>query len=466
MSKTQNSIEQINRWIKNSIMLKLFTISGLILILLIPSSMIKSIIREREYSNDEAIHEVSSKWANSQVINGPILTIPLIYEYEKEVEKERIVKGTNGDRIELYKEMVTYEVVRKLHLLPDDLNLNGTINPKKLKRGIYEIVVYQSKSSIEGAFTIDPEIDQKKLKTIQWDQALLTLGISDLRGISEEVILKWNGHELKAKPGSKIPGIISSGITFELPAIKESGDQKIDFQCHLNLQGSENMSFTPVGGVTRVNMKSEWPAPSFNGSFLPDSRNVTDAGFHSNWKVLQLNRNFPQGWIGDQFKDEISNAQFGVNLILPMDDYKKSMRSAKYAVMTIALSFLIFFLVEILNNRRIHPFQYTLVGLSLCLFYVLLISISEHSNFNLAYGIATSCVVAMITLYSLSVFKAPKLTLILSTMLVGIYGLLFVILQLADYALLMGSIGLTLTLAATMFFTRNINWYQLKTTAN
>ena len=162
----------------------------------------------------------------------------------------------------------------------------------------------------------------------------------------------------------------------------------------------------------------------------------------------------------------MQNSAFGVNLIMPLDDYQKSMRSAKYAAMTIALTFLIFFLVEILNGRKIHPFQYVLVGLGLVLFYVLLVSISEHSNFNLAYLISSVAIVSMITLYSYSIFRVRKLTLLLFATLVGIYGFLFVTLQLADYALLMGSAGLTLILGLTMYFTRNVNWYKLNKDAN
>ena len=177
--------------------------------------------------------------------------------------------------------------------------------------------------------------------------------------------------------------------------------------------------------------------------------------------MLQLNRNFPQSWIDTGEAEKLQNAAFGVDLILPLDDYQKSMRSAKYAIMTIVLTFLIFFLVEILNGRKIHPFQYTLVGLALSLFYILLISISEHTNFNLAYAISTCAIVGMISLYSMSVFKMPKLSMLLVATLIGIYGFLFVTLQLADYALLMGSIGLTIILAITMYFTRNINWYKL-----
>ena len=413
------------------------------LLLLIPSSMIKTIIVERETLNNEAINEVSSKWANEQQINGPILTIPLVYEYINE-EKE-----------------TKWEERKFLNILPEELNIQGEVTPEKLRRGIYEIVVYKSFLQFNGSFLVGHKINQDHLKQIKYDEAFLTIGISDLRGIEDEIAVNWGKERLKVIPGSRIPEIISKGVTIALPKLEFSTDKPISFSFNLNLQGSQNLSFIPLGSTTHVKINSNWPSPSFNGSFLPDSRKVTETGFTAEWKVLQLNRNFSQSWVGSSGRNNMRDASFGVDLLLPLDDYQKSMRSAKYAAMTIALTFLIFFLVEVLNGKKIHPFQYILVGMALCLFYVLLISISEHSNFNIAYTISTLAVVSMITLYSLSIFKATKFTMLLSVTLIGIYGFLFVTLQLADYALLMGSIGLTIILGATMFFTRKINWYRI-----
>lgn len=441
MNEENTTLEKVNSWIKNSVTLKLITITILILLLLIPTSMITSIIQEREDLNNQASNEVSSKWANKQLINGPILSIPLLYEQKK---GEDIVEWS-----------------KLLQILPEQLLINGKIDPEKLKRGIYEIVVYKSYLSFSGNFILDQKIDQANLKEIKWDQAFLTIGISDLRGIEDELLVKWNNQSLKVQPGSNIPEIIYSGITVNLPNMETLQDKSVAFQFDLKLQGSQNMSFIPVGSETKIELDSSWPSPSFNGAFLPDHRDVRNDGFSASWKVLQLNRNFPQTWIGSSNGDKLNQSAFGVDLILPLDDYQKSMRSAKYAVMTIALTFLIFFLVEIINRRKIHPFQYTLVGLSLCLFYVLLVSISEHSNFNLAYLISTGAIVTMITFYSQSIFKERKFTMLLVATLIGIYGFLFITLQLADYALLMGSIGLTLIMSATMYFTRNINWYSL-----
>lgn len=440
MNTESTFTEKVNNWMKHSVMLKLGSIAALILLLLIPSSMITSIISERENLSNDAISEVSSKWANSQLINGPVLTIPLVYETQQKEE--------------------TVEITRYLHILPETLRIAGNVEPQQLKRGIYEIVVYSSELDLSGGFQLGQKIDQNGLKSIHWKDAFLTVGLSDLRGIKENILVNWNGQSLKAEPGSRITALIPSGVTFYLPDLEKSKGV-LPFDFHLSFQGSEKLSFVPLGSTTEVSIKSPWSSPSFNGNFLPTDRDVSEAGFSANWKVLQLNRNFPQSWIGDNYQTSIWNSSFGMDLILPLDDYQKSMRSAKYAIMTIALTFLIFFLVEILNGRRIHAFQYTLVGLSLCLFYILLISISEHSNFNLAYGLSTFSIVSMISLYSLSVFKAPKITALLFVVLFGIYGFVFVTLQLADYALLLGSVGLTLILAATMYFTRHVNWYQL-----
>ena len=449
MINQNTSLDRVNRWIKNSVTLKLLTIGILILILLIPSSMIQSIIQERESLSMSTIYEVSSKWAEAQTLSGPIITIPLVYEYQNKVKKE------GSDEVEL----VSYEQTETLTLLPEELNVTGSVSPKKLRRGIYEVVVYESDIKVAGSFDLSPDFDQSNLKEIQWDNASISVGISDLRGIKEGIRFRLGKETYEVSPGSK-SDIASSGISLSPKGLSDK--KGINFSFDLALQGSQNISFIPLGGVTKVDLTSDWTSPSFNGSFLPDNREISSNGFSSNWKVLQLNRNYPQSWIGAIDQSAIYNSRFGVDLILPLDDYQKSMRSAKYAVMTLALTFLVFFLVEILNGKKIHPLQYTLIGLGLCLFYVLLVSISEHSNFNFAYLISSIAVVLMISLYSISLLKKRKMTLILSGILVSIYGFVFVTLQLADYALLLGSIGLTIILGLTMYFTRKIDWYNIQ----
>ncbi|WP_421892964.1 cell envelope integrity protein CreD [Marinoscillum sp.] len=443
MQEETNIPERISNWMKHSITLKLISITVLILLLLIPSSMIQTIIQERETLGQEVLKEVNSKWANAQLIKGPILSIPMVYEVEKD-EKPT-------------------ELIRYLNILPEDLEISGKVSPQQLKRGIYELVVYKSDLNLSGTFSVNHKIDRHQLKEIKWEEAFLTIGISDLRGIKDNIEVLWNDQKIKAEPGSKIREIVPSGVTVNLPDLINSDMKVIHFAFKLDLQGSENLSFIPLGRTTNVNITSDWNSPSFNGNFLPNRRDISESSFSASWKILELNRNFPQSWIGNQYSNPLNEAAFGVDLILPLDDYQKSMRSAKYAILTIALTFLIFFLVEVMHGRKIHAFQYTLVGLSLCLFYVLLISISEHSNFNLAYGISTVAIISMISLYSLSVFRVRRISGLLVAVLCGVYGFVFVTLQLEDYALLLGAIGLTVILGATMYFTRNVDWYQLKT---
>ncbi|WP_054719935.1 cell envelope integrity protein CreD [Marinifilum fragile] len=445
MNTEQSPFEKFGRWLKQSVGLKLSTITILMLLLLIPASMIKSIIHERESLNKSVLHEVSSKWANEQQINGPILTIPLVYEYLN--NKNEIIKQT-----------------KLLHILPDQLNVNGNIEPKTLKRGIYEVVVYLSKLNIAGKFDLNAKIDQSGLKEIQFDKAFISIGISDLRGIEDQVQLQWGKEKISVQPGSRLPNMMPSGVSLDVPNLAEDFTKMVDFSFDLNLQGSQNLSFIPVGGSTQVELQSPWPSPSFNGNFIPKTREVSDQALQPSGKLYCLTET-TLNHVDRNMADRMQESSFGVDLIMPLDDYQKATRSAKYAAMTISLIFLVFFLVEILNGKKIHPFQYTLVGLALCLFYVLLISISEHTNFNIAYLISAGVSSLLISLYSTSVFKSLKFTAILSSTILGIYTFLFVTLQLADYALLMGSIGLTVILAITMFFTRNINWYKLHVSA-
>lgn len=446
MQDQKNLIGKINETLTQSITLKLLIITFLTLLLLIPGSMIQSIIHERISLRDAAIEEVSDKWAKAQEIAGPVLTIPALFVQYQDNEPTLVQQN--------------------VYLLPDALIVNGDVDPKSLKRGIYEVKVYNSKLTFSGSFDFQKMTEIENLRNILWDQAFITLGISDLRGIQEQIVFTWNNQAYSVEPGSKIAQNIPSGITFDLPVLQENPSEPIPFSFDLDLRGSQTLSFIPAGKTTRVSLNSRWEHPSFYGNFLPNEREVTDEGFTASWSVLQLNRNYPQLWSGDQMFQKLPASSFGVALLPAMDDYQKSMRIVKYGIMTIALTFLIYFLVEIRNKKRIHPIQYTFVGLALSLFYILMVSISEHLGFNLAYWIAALIIILMVYLYSITVFRNRKLSLILMASLVAMFSFLFVNLQLTEYALLLGSIGLTLILAVTMYLTRNIDWYQTKNKLN
>jgi len=441
-TQEKSIVETISQFIRRSVTLKLISIFILMLLLMIPMEFVRSLISERDALRESAIKEVSDKWANKQYIYGPILTIPY-YKQVLEDGKTRIVK-------------------EEAHILPSLLNIEGKVEPQSLYRGIYEVVVYDSKVSFKGSFNgLEKYLAELNQYELLWNEAFLTINISDLRGIKDKVEVNWNGMAIPVEPGSKIPAMVNSGITvnniiMDIPAVNA-----FEFSFDLHLQGSQYLGFIPLGKETNVKLSSNWQDPSFSGSFLPDDRTVDKKGFSATYKILELNRNYPQFWTGNQHFESMQNSAFGVDLLLPANDYQKATRSAKYALLAIALTFLTFFLVEIFNKKRVHPFQYILIGLSLVLFYTLLISISEHTNFDLAYTITSVSVITMIGLYSRAILNNLKQTLLLILVLCLTYLFVYITLQIQDYALLIGSVGLTTILALTMYITRKVNWYDL-----
>ena len=447
MNNEEKSIfDKFNTWMRNSITIRILSIGLLILILLIPAFMVQNLIDERQYRSSEAITEVSSVWGGIQSLNGPIVSIPFKKTYI-------------NDKKEMYTQ------IEYVHFLPSDLKIKGEILPEKRHRGIFDVVVYTAELTYEGSFE---GFNLKEFKIeendILWDKAFLSIGIPDMRGIQENVILKWNETELSFNPGIESADVLNSGIStsVDLSVDKGSGIRKFAFK--LNLHGSEEIYFAPLGKNTQVELKSNWNNPKFTGSFLPDKHTISEKGFVANWKILHLNRNFPQQWQGNQF--QAGDALFGVSLLIPVDHYQKSTRSAKYAIMIIAFTFLIFFFVEVLNKTRIHPIQYLLVGLALIIFYTLLLAISEHVSFNIAYLISSIATISLVVIYAHSFFKKMMLSRFTALTLIILYAYVFIILQLQDYALLMGSIGLFIVMAIVMYLSRKIDWYNFKSNSS
>lgn len=440
MEQQQSLFQEVKRMLKHSVSLKLFVITVLMLLLLIPSEMIKSIIHERQNLQKQTISEVSGKWADPQTICGPILSIPMEFETIKEGETE--IK------------------THYFHILPDELYMNGEIFPRPLERSIYEVLVYESKQNWTGEFQIQPKVFSTDVSTIKWEEAFLTIGVSDLRGIQNALSIQIADESTTIIPGSRISRIIPEGVTIPIQINPE--ELTIPFQFELELNGNESLNFIPLGKKTEIDITSNWKAPSFIGNFLPTYRDVQTSGFQAKWSVLEFNRNFPQYWLGNAYSQEIRQSSFGVSLDAGVGQYQKSYRSVKYAAMTIGLTFLVFFLIEMMQSIRIHPFQYILVGLALCLFYLLLVSLSEHMEFNIAYGISAISIILLTAFYTISMFKKGKLISLFTLTLSSLYTFLFITLQLSDFALLSGTIGLTLVLALTMYFTRKVNWYGIK----
>ncbi|AQG81030.1 cell envelope integrity protein CreD [Spirosoma montaniterrae] len=441
------ALDRVNQWVRTSTMLKIIVVGILVLVLLVPTSMVQSLITEREQTRTDAVKEVSDKWGNAQIIAGPVLSVPFTV-----IEKDE--KGRTTTRTDY------------AHALPDDLQITGSIQPEQRNRGIYSVMLYNTRLTVRATLK-RPLAERLGIdeRALQWDKAIISLGVTDMKGIKDTIRMQVNGKSLVVEPGIPTNDVLRSGVSALLPA--DATD--IRFTCDLNLNGSTELSFQPFGKQTTVALTSPWATPSFSGAYLPDERDVKADGFRASWKVLQYNRNFAQQGVGP-FMDAVTangqpqlatdNTAFGVKLLLPVDEYQKTTRSAKYAIMFILITFSAFFFVEILNRQRIHPIQYLLVGFAICLFYVLLLAISEHLTFNLAYLICSVVVLALISFYVRYVFQNARLTGLFTAVLALLYGFFYSLLQLEDYSLLLGSVGLLLILGTIMYLTRNVNWYK------
>lgn len=423
-----------------SLPLKMGSIILIALLLLIPTAMIHSIIDDRMTRQNEAMEEVSSSWSFEQTITGPFLTIP--YTYYTQVEEDK-VKKTVANR-------------GHIQLLPEALNVESELFPERRHRGIYEVVLYNSKLHIKGNFntTYFTELEINP-NDIHWDKASLQLGISDLRGLEKQVLIEFNGQKYDFNPGLESTQVVDTGLTSRVP-LTGAANETLPFALELELKGSQGLHFNPVGKITDVNMQAPWNNPKFSGAFITDANQVTEQGFTANWNVLHLNRTYPQLWVNQSH--DIANSTFGVDLKLPVDAYLKSYRAVEYAILFIALTFMAFFFMEVLNKVNIHPFSYILVGLALVLFFTLLLSISEHIGFNKAYILAALATILLVTLYLKAIVRSAKMALQVGGLLVVLYAFIYVLIQLQDFALLVGSIGLFVILATVMYLSRSINW--------
>lgn len=428
------NLNETKERMKGSITLKVIGIAILALLLLIPASMVISLIREREAAFNEVAQEIGQKWGFPQTLTGPIISIPYLTHYLESNGKVSTTKSF-------------------AHFLPETLKVEANLKPEVRYRGIYSVIVYNTTMQISGVFP-KPTFSEWKVeeKDILWDEAFVEMGLSDMRGINKQVFFKVDDKEYELNPGCS-KDIFETGLSASI----KSFSSKMNFSTEVNLNGSNQLYFTPMGKTTYVSLESTWSNPSFDGAFLPKDRTITEKGFSAKWSILHLNRSYPQQWTGSTY--QVDNSQFGVRFLLPVDHYQKAMRSAKYAIMFIGLTFLAFFFIETINGKRIHPIQYLLVGAALCIFYTLLLSLSEQVGFTWAYLIAATGIIGLISIYARSILNSNKLGGITTGILVILYLFLFTILQLQDYALLMGSIGLFLVLAIVMYISKKINWY-------
>jgi inner membrane protein len=424
---------------KDSITLRIIFSIGVILLLIIPLTMLQFLITERQNYRNSAVYEINKSWAASQVVAGPILTIV----------NEKWLENQEGKK---------YLSQNIYHLLPENLKYETELFPETRYRGIYEVTLYKAKVKITGHFDFD------KTQKMKYEDLLLnsvdkyiSFNISDLKGIQENVIFHWNKRQNEVNPGLKNQEIFHSGFT--TPVEINNTNKKYFFEIELQLKGSENLEFIPIGKITEVLMKSTWNNPSFIGNFLPSTRDVETNGFSAKWQINHFNRDYPQEWYNKNY--ELFSSSFGVKLLIPVDEYQKTMRTTKYGIMIILLTFVSFFMIEIFNKKVLHPIQYLLIGLSLVIFYSILLSLSEYILFQYSYIVAGVLVVCLISLYTSSIYANSRLGVIIGAILILFYGFMYIILQLQDYSLLLGNIALFLILAAFMYLTRKINWYEV-----
>jgi inner membrane protein len=418
---------------KESLTLRLILIILLTFLLLIPLAMIQSLINERQSYRNEALRDIYSSWAREQTIAGPILT----------VETEILKENKPGEK--------SIGSINK-HYLPSILEINCELIPEVRYRGIYELVLYRAKIKMKGFF------EYPDLKDITGFKAsYVSFNVGDLRGIEENINLKWNGIAGDVNPGLKNKDVLYNGFHSNINV--DNKNDRHEFELQMLLRGSEELSFIPVGKSTEVKINSTWNNPSFTGSYLPSKREIAAGGFNSTWKINHFNRDYPQNW--DNKNYEIFPSSFGVKLLMPIDEYQKTMRTSKYGIMIIILTFVSFFMIEIFSKKVIHPIQYSLIGLSLILFYSILLSISEYMIFQYSYLISAVMVIILIGFYVKSIYSNLKIGAIISLLLLIFYGFMYVILQLQDYSLLLGNIALFIILALIMFITRKINWYDV-----
>lgn len=439
--------------------LNLLIIAFIMILLMIPQAFITGLISERAGWREQAYLSIGQSWPGEQTLAGPILAVP----YQLKVNAKEIVKGANGSEREILREQTLDDT---LYLMPKQLQINSKLDSTLRYRGIYEVPVYNSTLQVTGEFDNQPLLDllaENKDKKFLWEKPYLAVMVRDQRGIARPPRLKWQGTDVAFEPGNALPGSATAGMHAKLPELALEKPTRIPFAFDFELNGMRAMNFALLSADSDIRLEANWPSPSFDGELLPVRREVTENGFTAEWRASSFSFNV-SGAMEQCRKGECANLlnrAVGFSLIQPVDVYQQSERSIKYALLFIVLTFGVLILFELLKKLRIHPVQYTLVGFALIVFYLLLISLSEHMAFLLAYTFAGLASTGLLTVYFGAILHSRKLGLLLGSGLAGLYALLYMILQAEENALLMGSLLIFSVLAVLMLATRNFDWYAL-----
>lgn len=423
---------------KQSISIKLIAIVLIGGICFIASLLILGLISERQDRFGEAKKEIADSWSRRQTLVGPMI----------------VSKNLNS------------EENSNTYVLPKTLNYTTTLEPEVRTRGIFQTVVYNSLVKVSGEFSAD----DIREATRERRNAIFSVAITDTRGIEKQTELVWNNAKYTFEPGP--------GVSFEEPMVQNSSglhtlvpldpnQEKVPFSFEIQFKGSEGISIAPLGEETTLIISSPWQTPKFVGAFLPTERNITPSGFEAEWRISSFGRPYPQTWqSGSLNLTSLIDSSAGVELHEQVDAYDLVFRSIRYAILFIIITFAAFFLFDVLAKIRIHPIQYILIGSSLSLFYLLLLSLSEHIGFLLAYLLATAMIAILVGAYSAFVLKSTRRAVPIFVLLLLLYGYMYFVLQLEDYALLFGALLLFVFLGILMFATRHIDWFTLDKSKN
>ncbi|MCO4773222.1 MAG: cell envelope integrity protein CreD [Deltaproteobacteria bacterium] len=435
------------RTAESRLVLRLGGIGFLGLLMLIPLAFVGGLVSDRGARYEGVLYDIAATWGDDQVLQGPLLVVPY-------VDAHRSVKTVvDDDGVPHQVPEVTYHARRGV-FLPDSIDLQIDLQEERRYRGIYESLVYTADVSLSGEFgRIDVASLSDRLHKVEWDKAIWVMGLSDTGSIANVDPLTWDGSAAELAPGVRITDVLHSGFHAPIAALS-ADDASHTFSIGMTLRGSGGVRFAPTAKTTDVRIRSPWQHPSFQGS--PDKRTVDASGFDAAWTIPHLTRNYPQQWTLEAETHNLHEGLAGVDLFEPVALYDKVGRAVKYGLLFIFLTFLIFVLFELVSGVRLRFVQYGLVGLALCLFYLTLLALAEHTTFIKAYFAAALVAVGMVSAYTMAALRSVKRGGLVAILLAGLYAVLFAILRMEDYALLAGAALLLTATAALMYATRSL----------
>lgn len=442
-----------------ALFLKLFTLFLFTLLMLIPISMILNLIDSRNDYRQSVINRIQDGASAEQTVVGPIIAIPYTL-YQKEQDEKGVSKTVAIERVSYH--------------LPTVLTVDGDVNVEPRKVGIYQAQVYQSELTFKGSFTPSNMVSNS---SVSYGAPYIIVALSDSRGITRVPEIQFAKKTIAFEAGTN-SSRFAQGMHVPLTGDMLGGSAPIGFEFTLALQGSGHLSVMPVGESSTLNLSGNWPHPNFLGQFLPKQRVVNDDGFTATWESSWIANNINNNFTGYDYQNMSSKSYgeetygdyrygratlpvFSTSFIEPVNHYQLNTRTVKYAVLFIGLTFVAFFLFEVLKSLSIHPVQYLLVAAALTVFYVILLALSERIGFAWAYCIAAVSCCSLIGFYLSAVLRGAVRGIGFAVGLLLLYGVLYLLLQSEDNALLLGALLLFVALSAVMALTRRLDWYQV-----